>query len=289
MPFINVGTENSGEINLYYEDYGTGDPVILIHGFPLSGRAWERQIPALLDAGHRVIAYDRRGFGRSSQPWAGYDYDTFTEDLHQLVTSLQLRQFSLVGHSMGGGEVARYMGKYGTKNVKRAVFISAIPPFLLKTNDNPQGIDGGVFDGIKNAVEADRPAFLAQFCADLYNVDVLGGRLVSAHDVQASWNISVAASAKGVLDCVDAWLTDFRKDLSRANVPILVIHGDSDRIVPLPFSGKRIPDFAKHAQLLVIKGGPHGVPWTHSDQVNRALLGYTDGFEHRESRSFSFG
>jgi pimeloyl-ACP methyl ester carboxylesterase len=282
MPFISVGTENSRDINLYYEDYGTGDPVILIHGYPLSGRAWERQIPALLDAGHRVIAYDRRGFGQSSRPWTGYDFDTFTEDLHQLVTRLELLQFSLVGHSMGGGEVARYMGKYGTRNVKKAVFISAIPPFLLKTNDNPQGIDGGVFDAIRNAVAADRPAFLAQFCADFYNADVLGGTLVSTHDVQASWNISVAASPKGTLDCVDAWLTDFRNDLSRANVPILVIHGDSDRIVPLPFSGKRMPDFVKHAKLVVIKGGPHGIVWTHSDQVNRALLGYADGFERRE-------
>ena len=272
MPFISVGTENSREINLYYEDYGTGEPVILIHGYPLSGRAWERQIPALLGAGYRVITYDRRGFGQSSQPWSGYNFETFAEDLHQLVTKLGLRQLSLVGHSMGGGEVARYMGKFGTRNVKKAVFISAIPPFLLKTHDNPQGIDGGVFDGIKHAAAADRPAFLAQFCADFYNVDVLGGKLVSTDDVQASWNISVAASPKGILDCVDAWLTDFREDLSRANIPILVIHGDSDRIVPLPFSGRRMPDFVKHAKLLVIKGGPHGIPWTHSDQVNRALL-----------------
>jgi non-heme chloroperoxidase len=278
VPFISVGKENSGEINLYYEDYGTGEPVILIHGYPLSGRAWERQIPALLDAGHRVIAYDRRGFGQSSQPWSGYDYNTFAEDLNQLVTKLELRQFSLVGHSMGGGEVARYMGKYGTRNVKKAVFISAVPPFLLKTADNPQGIDGGVFDGIKNAVAADRPTFLAQFCADFYNVDVLGGKLVSRHDVQASWNISVAASPKGTLDCVDAWLTDFRKDLSHANIPVLVIHGDSDRIVPLPFSGKRMPDFVKHAKLVVIEGGPHGITWTHTDQVNRALLDCLDAF-----------
>jgi non-heme chloroperoxidase len=164
------------------------------------------------------------------------------------------------------------MGKYGTRNVKKAVFISAVPPFLLKTADNPQGIDGGVFDGIKNAVVADRPAFLAQFCADFYNLDVLGGKLVSLDDVQASWNISVAASPKGTLDCVDAWLTDFRKDLSHANIPILVIHGDSDRIVPLPFSGKRMPDFVKHAKLMVIEGGPHGIPWTHTNKVNAALL-----------------
>ena len=272
MPFISVGTENSAKINLYYEDYGSGDPVVLIHGYPLSGRAWERQIPALLMAGHRVIAYDRRGFGQSSQPSSGYDFDTFADDLNELVTKLELCQFSLVGHSMGGGEIARYMGKYGTRNVKKAVFISAVPPFLLRTADNPQGIDGGVFDGIKNAVAADRPAFLAQFCADFYNVDVLGGKLVSLDDVQASWNISVAASPKGTLDCVDAWLTDFRKDLTHANIPTLVIHGDSDRIVPLPFSGKRMPDFVKHAKLLVIEGGPHGIPWTHTDNVNRALL-----------------
>ena len=274
MPFINVGKENSGNIDLYYEDHGSGKPVVLIHGYPLSGRAWEKQVPSLLDAGYRVITYDRRGFGQSSQPWQGYDYNTFAEDLHKLVTKLHLRDFALVGHSMGGGEVARYLGKYGTKNVSKAVFVSAIPPFLRKTPDNPEGLDGSVFETIKQAVVADRPAFLAQFCADFYNVDILGGKLVSEHAVRASWNLSVAASPKGALDCVNTWGTDFRNDLRRIDIPTLAIQGDSDRIVPLPNSGKRMPDFVKGSKLVVIEGGPHGIAWTHAEQVNRELLDF---------------
>ncbi len=274
MPFVNVGKENSGNIDLYYEDHGTGKPVVLIHGYPLSGRAWEKQIPVLLDAGYRVITYDRRGFGQSSQPWSGYNYDTFTEDLHTLVTKLDLRDFALVGHSMGGGEVARYMGKYGTKNVSKAVFVSAVPPFLRKTSDNPEGVDGSVFEGIKKAVVADRPAYLAQFCADFYNVDVLGGKLVSKPAVRASWNLSVSASPKGTLDCVDTWGTDFRNDLKGVDIPTLVIHGDADRIVPFPNSGKRMPEFVKGSKVVVIEGGPHGIAWTHAERVNRELLDF---------------
>jgi non-heme chloroperoxidase len=255
MPYLTVGKENSGSIDLYYEDHGAGKAIVLIHGYPLSGRAWEKQVPVLLDAGYRVITYDRRGFGQSSQPCSGYDYDTFAEDLHQLVTKLALRDFVLACHSMGGGEVARYMGKYGTKDVSKAVFISGVPPYLLKTPDNPEGVPASIFEGIKKAVVADRPAFLAQFCADFYNVDVLGGKRVSHQAVQASWNISVAASPKGTLDCVDTWGTDFRSDLKRVDIPTL-IHGDADRIVPFPNSGKRMADFVKGSKLLVIEGGP---------------------------------
>jgi non-heme chloroperoxidase len=272
MPFVTVGEENSGNIDLYYEDHGTGNPVILIHGYPLSGRAWERQLPALLQAGYRVITYDRRGFGQSSQPWSGYDYDTFAEDLQKLVTKLDLRDFALAGHSMGGGEVARYLGKFGTKNVSNAVFISAVTPFLLKTPDNPEGVDSSLFEGIKKAVVADRPAFLNQFCLDFYNFDTLRGKLVSEQDVQASWNISVGASPKGALDCVDTWLTDFRNDLKRIDIPTLVIHGDQDRIVPFPNSGKRMPEFVKGSKLVVVEGGPHGIAWTHAERVNRDLV-----------------
>ncbi len=272
MPYVTVGKENSGNIDLYYEDHGSGKPVILIHGYPLSGRAWEKQLPVLLDAGYRVITYDRRGFGQSSQPWTGYNYDTFAEDLQKLVSRLDLRDFALVGHSMGGGEVARYLGKYGTEGVTAAVFVSAVSPFLLKTPDNPDGVDAGVFEQIKKAVAADRPAFLAQFCQLFYNVDVLRGKLVSDQDVQASWNISVACSPKGALDCVDTWGTDFRNDLKRIDIPTLVVHGDADRIVPLQNSGKRMPQFVKGAKLVVIEGGPHGIAWTHADQVNTALL-----------------
>jgi len=215
MPTVTVGKENSGNIDLYYEDHGTGNPVILVHGWPLSGASWEKQVLVLLEAGHRVITYDRRGFGDSSKPTTGYDYDTFAEDLNKLVTTLNLQDAALVGFSMGGGEVARYLGTYGSKRVSKAVFIASIPPFLLKTPENPEGVDGSVFDGIKKAIVADRPAFLSQFLSNFYNLDVLGGKLISDQAVQLSWNIGAGASPKGTLDCVSAWLTDFRNDLRR--------------------------------------------------------------------------
>src|SRR5438093_6636812 len=189
MPHIAVGKENSGDIQLYYEDHGSGDPVVLIHGYPLSGASWEKQLPVLLEAGHRIITYDRRGFGRSSQPTTGYNYDTFAEDLHKLVAHLKLRDFALVGFSMGGGEVARYIGKYGSKGVSKAVVIGGIPPYLLKTADNPEGVDGSVFAGIQEAVAADRYAFLTRFFQNFYNIDVFLGKRISEQRVQAIWNI----------------------------------------------------------------------------------------------------
>jgi non-heme chloroperoxidase len=274
MPTITVGKENSGNIDLYYEDHGSGNPVILVHGWPLSGRSWEKQVPVLLEAGYRVITYDRRGFGDSSRPTTGYDYDTFAEDLHKLVTALNLQDAALVGFSMGGGEVARYLGTYGSKRVSKAVFIAAIPPFLLKTPDNPGGVDGGVFDGIKKGIVADRPAFLSQFLSNFYNVDALGGKLISDQAVQLSWNIAAGASPKGTLDCVSAWLIDFRNDLKQIDVPTLVIHGDSDRILPLSATGKRTAEFVKGSKLVIVEGGPHGLTWTHADKVNRALLDF---------------
>jgi pimeloyl-ACP methyl ester carboxylesterase len=274
MPYINVGQENSGNIDLYYEDHGTGKPVVLVHGWPLSGRSWEKQVPALLDAGYRVITYDRRGFGDSSKPTSGYDYDTFAQDLHKLVTKLDLREFALVGFSMGGGEVARYLGTYGSERVSKAVFISSIPPFLLKTSDNPDGVDGAVFEGIKKAIVADRPAFLSKFLSNFYNVDTLGGKLISDQAVQLSWNIAAGASPKGTLECVSAWLTDFRNDLERIAIPTLVIHGDADRILPISATGKRTPEFVKGSKLVVVEGGPHGMTWTHAEKVNHELLGF---------------
>ncbi len=274
MPFINVGKENSGNIDLYYEDQGTGKPVILIHGWPLSGSSWEKQLPVLLDAGYRVITYDRRGFGDSSKPTSGYNYDTLAEDLHKLVTNLDLREFVLVGFSMGGGEVARYLGKYGTERVSKAVFMSAIQPFLLKTRDNPEGVDGSVFEGIKKAIIADRPAFLSEFFANFYNVDVLGGKLVSNQAVELSWNIAAGASPKGTLDCVSAWLEDFRKDLERIDVPTLVVHGDADRILSLAATGRRTHKLVKGSRLVTVEGGPHGLIWTHAEKVNRELLDF---------------
>ena len=272
MPYIPVGKENSGNIDLYYEDHGSGKPVVLIHGYPLSGASWEKQVPVLLEAGHRVITYDRRGFGKSSQPTTGYNYDTFAEDLHKLVTQLGLRDFALVGFSMGGGEVARYLGKYGSKGVSKAVIISGVPPFLLKTPDNPEGVDGSVFEGIKKAIVADRYAFFTDFFKNFYNTDLLLGKRVSEQAVQASWNIGAGASAAASLACVPTWHEDFRNDLSRVDVPTLVIHGDADRILPIAASGLRTAKLIKGARLLVVKDGPHCITWTHPEQVNGGLL-----------------
>jgi non-heme chloroperoxidase len=272
--YITVGQENSTPIELYYEDHGSGKPVVLIHGWPLSGASWEKQVAALLAGGHRVITYDRRGFGRSSQPSIGYEYDTFAEDLNKVLTTLDLRDVALVGFSMGGGEVARYLGMHGSDRVRKAVFISSVSPFLLKTADNPAGVDGTVFDGIKRAIAGDRLAFLSEFLRNFYNVDVLGGKLISEQVVQQSWNVAAGASAKGSLDCVTAWYTDFRKDLPKIDVPTLVIHGDADRIVPLAASGELTAKAVKGARKVVIQGGPHGLTWTHADQVNKELLDF---------------
>ena len=274
MPYVTVGKENSGKIDLYYEDHGSGKPVVLIHGYPLSGASWEKQTAVLLAAGHRVITYDRRGFGKSSQPADGYNYDTFAEDLHKLVTKLELRGFALAGFSMGGGEVARYLGKYGSKGVSKVVFISAVPPFLLKTADNPEGVDDSVFDGIQKAIVADRYAFFTEFFKNFYNTDLLLGKRVSEQAVQASWNVAADASATASLACVPTWHEDFRKDLAHVDVPALVIHGDADRIVPISAAGQRTAKLIKGARLLVVKDGPHCITWTHADEVNRELVNF---------------
>jgi non-heme chloroperoxidase len=272
MPYITVGKENSGSIDLYYEDHGSGKPVVLIHGYPLSGASWEKQVAVLLAAGHRVITYDRRGFGQSSQPTTGYNYDTFAADLHQVVTHLELHDFALVGFSMGGGEVARYLGKYGSKGVSKAVIISGVPPYLLKTDDNPEGVDGSVFEGIEKAVTGDRYAFFTEFFKNFYNTDLLLGKRVSEQAVQASWNLAAGASATASLACVPTWHEDFRNDLSGIDVPTLVIHGDADRILPIAASGRRTAQLIKGARLVVVKDGPHCITWTHADEVNRELL-----------------
>jgi pimeloyl-ACP methyl ester carboxylesterase len=272
MPYITVGKENSGDVELYYEDHGSGKPVVLIHGYPLSGASWEKQVPVLLNAGYRVITYDRRGFGKSSHPTEGYNYDTFAEDLHQLITHLKLQDFTLVGFSMGGGEVARYFGKHGSKGAAKAVIIGGVPPFLLKTDDNPEGVDGSVFEGIQKAVAADRYAFFTEFFKNFYNTDLLLGKRVSEDAVRASWNLAAGASATASLACVPTWHEDFRKDLERVDVPTLVIHGDEDRIVPLAAAGQRTAKLVKGARLAMVKGGPHCIPWTHAEEVNAELL-----------------
>ena len=272
MSSINVGKENSATIDLHYEDHGSGRPVVLIHGFPLSGRSWEKQVTALLPAGFRVITYDRRGFGQSSQPASGYDYDTFAADLNQIMTRLDLGDVALVGFSMGGGEVARYLGTFGSERVSKAVFISSVPPFLLKTPDNPDGVDGGVFEGIKASIALDRLAFLTTFFANFYNLDLLLGKRISDEVVRDSWNIGAGASATGTSACVATWLTDFRGDLPRIHVPTLIIHGDDDRILPITATALRTHEAVKGSKLVVIKRAPHGLLWTHADEVTRALL-----------------
>jgi non-heme chloroperoxidase len=274
MPYVTVGKENSGDIELYYEDHGSGIPVVLIHGYPLNGASWEKQVPVLLAAGHRVITYDRRGFGKSSQPTTGYNYDTFAEDLRKIVTHLKLKDFALAGFSMGGGEVARYLGRYGSKGVSKAVIVAGVPPFLLKTADNPEGVDGSVFEGIQKAVAADRYVFFSEFFKNFYNTDLLLGKRVSEQAVQASWNVAAGSSATASLACVPTWHEDFRKDLSRIDIPTLVVHGDADRILPIQASGHRTAKLIKGARLVVLKDGPHAINWTHADELNLELVSF---------------
>jgi non-heme chloroperoxidase len=273
MPMVTVGREQTSDVDLYYEDHGTGKPVVLIHGFPLNGASWERQTAALLAAGHRVITYDRRGFGKSSQPATGYDYDTFAADLRALVTSLKLTDYALVGFSMGGGEVVRYIGKYGSSGVRKAGILSGVPPYLLKTPDNPEGVDLAVFDGIEAAIKADRFTFLSSFFANFYNTDSLGDR-ISKDAVHASWNVAAGASAAATLACVKTWYSDFRADIAKVDVPTLVMHGNADRILPITATGDRTAKLIKGAKYVVVDGAPHGMLWTHADEINKALLAF---------------
>jgi non-heme chloroperoxidase len=272
MTKITVGQENTGDIEIYYEDHGHGEPIVLIHGYPLDGHSWEKQERVLLEAGYRVITYDRRGFGQSSQPTVGYDYDTFTGDLNLLLNHLEVQQVVLVGFSMGTGEVTRYLGTYGSARVRKAVLMGAIPPFLLKTSDNPDGVDRSVFEGIKEAVVQDRPAYFKNFLDNFYNVDVLGGSRISDQAWQNSFNVAVQASAHASYACVDTWLTDFRADLPKIDVPVLLIHGDADRILPYQNTAARLPGLITDLTFVTVEGGPHNIAWTHPDVVNPALL-----------------
>ena len=274
MATVTVGRENSTAIEIHYEDHGAGQPVVLIHGYPLSGRAWDKQVPALLAAGHRVITYDRRGFGQSSQPASGYDYDTFAADLAALLEHLDLRDAVLVGHSMGTGEVTRYLGTRGSARVAKGVLVSPIPPFLLQTPDNPDGVPQALFDGFAQAATADTPAWMKGFLDNFYNFDTLRGTLVSDQAFQASWNLAVTASATAAVACIGTWATDFRDDLPGIDVPVLVIQGDADQVLPLDKTGQRLPPLIKDTQLVIIEGGPHAIPWTHAAQVNTALLDF---------------
>ena len=275
MASLTVGTDNTTPIELHYEDVGAGRPVVLIHGWPLSGRSWENQVPALVDAGYRVISYDRRGFGESSQPWNGYDYDTFAADLDALLTHLDLQDVALVGFSMGGGEVVRYIGTYGTARVSRAVLASAVPPYLYKSADNPDGgLDDATIASFEQGVKADRLAFLDGFVENFFTAGDKGD-LVSTPLKEYARDIAAFASPKGTLDCIAAFgRTDFRGDLAKVNVPTLVIHGDSDAIVPFEVSGKRSAELIPGAQLHVVEGGPHGINASHAEEFNRVLIAF---------------
>jgi non-heme chloroperoxidase len=272
MPTLKTSASPSTE--LYYEDRGEGPAIVLVHGWPLSGAMWESQVNALVDQGFRCVTYDRRGFGRSGRPNGGYDYDTFASDLNDVVTALDLHSFTLAGFSMGGGEVARYIGKYGTERVHKAVLVAAVPPFLLKTDDNPDGVDGKVFDGFIDAIKKNRVNFLAGFLQQFFNREP--GSSTPSDDVIAySKSIAWIASPVGTQQCVVAFgKTDFRPDLAKFDLPTLVIHGDQDRIVPFEVSGKRSAALIKGARLEIIKGAPHGLTATHGDRVTELLAGF---------------
>lgn len=275
MAQVRVGTENSAPIELHYDDHGSGSPVVLIHGWPLSGRSWENQVPALVEAGHRVITYDRRGFGRSSQPWNGYDYDTLADDLAALLDQLDLRDAVLVGFSMGGGEVVRYLSRHGTARVSRAVLAAAVPPYLYVSDDNPDGgLDDATLQQFRDGVRGDRIAFLDGFVSTFFTAGQHSG-LVSESQRQYHREIASFASPKGTLDCIGAFgLTDFRAEVEQVSVPTLVLHGDSDAIVPFEVSGKRSHEAISGSRLALIEGGPHGLNTTHPEQFNRALLDF---------------
>ncbi len=274
MPYITVGQENGTDIELYYEDHGSGRPIVLIHGYPLDGHSWEKQIPALLEAGNRVITYDRRGFGRSSQPTTGYDYDTFAADLDALMRELDLLDTVLVGFSMGTGEVGRYLGTYGSRRVAKAVFLASLEPFLLKTDDNPTGVDQSVFDGILEAVKKDRYAYFTSFYEAFYNLDETLGSRISEEALRNSWNVAAGASAHASIAAVPTWITDFRADVAKVDVPTLILHGTADRILPIDATGRPFHALLPTAEYVEIEGAPHGLLWTHAEEVTAALIAF---------------
>lgn len=275
MPYVTVGKENSADINIHYNDHGSGKPVVLIHGYPLNGNSWEKQEAELLKAGRRVISYDRRGFGQSSQPTTGYDYDTFAADLKALLDHLALGEdVQLVGFSMGTGEVTRYLGNYGSDGISRVAMLGVIPPFLLQTDDNEKGVPGEVFEGIKDTVAKDRYLWFEEFFKNFFNTDKLAPDRIGDAALKAHFNLAVEMSPFASYACVDTWLTDFRDDLPKFDVPTLVVHGTEDRILPFESTAQRLRDENLIADLefVAVEGGPHNIAWTHPDEVNAALL-----------------
>jgi non-heme chloroperoxidase len=277
MGFITVGEENSAPIDIYYEDQGTGQAVVLIHGYPLSGHSWERQTRELLAAGHRVITYDRRGFGQSSKVGTGYDYDTFAADLNAVLETLDLRDVVLVGFSMGTGELARYVAKHGTERIAKLAFLASLEPFLVQRDDNPDGVPQEVFDGIEAAARADRYAWFTQFYRDFYNLDQTLGSRISEDVVRANWNTATASAPVAAYAVVSSWIEDFRDDteaVRAAGLPTLILHGTADNILPIDATGRRFRDLVPHADYVEVEDAPHGLLWTHADEVNSALLAF---------------
>jgi non-heme chloroperoxidase len=277
MSQITVGHENTEDINLHYTDRGTGQPVVLIHGYPLDGASWEKQEERLLDAGYRVITYDRRGFGASSKPSTGYDYDTFADDLDKVLTTLDLNDTVLVGFSMGTGEVARYLAKHGSGRVAKAVFLASLEPYLIKTADNPTGLDQSVFDGIQATAKSDRYAWFTQFYANFYNLDENLGSRISEEAVRNSWNVAAGAGARASWAVVPSWGTDFRADIDKVDVPALIVHGTADRILPIEATGREFTKRLPNARYVEIEGAPHGMLWTHADEVSDLLVEFLAG------------
>ena len=277
MAYITVGTENSVDVDLYYTDQGPADgqPVVLIHGFPLNGESWGKQQAALLDAGYRVIAYDRRGFGASTKAGSGYDYDTFAADLHALIEDLDLREAVLVGFSMGTGEIARYLSRYGSGRVAKAAFLGSLEPFLLKTEDNPGGAGPqDFFDGIAQSARADRYAFIAGFFKDFYNLDDTLGSRISQEALDASVQVANQAGNTAIAAAPLTWPTDFRADIPSVDVPALILHGTADNILPIDVTARRFKELLPDATYVELEGAPHGLLWTHGAEVNEALLAF---------------
>ena len=274
MGTMTVGQENSTPIELYYEDHGSGDPVVLLAGWPLDSRSWEPQVHSLLEVGHRVIAYDRRGFGRSSRPTEGYDFDALADDLHQLLTELDLREVTLIGFSLGTGELARYIGTHGTGRLKSCVFIETLAPSFAKSGENPEGVDQAGVAGVQQAILDDRFAWLTGLVENLLNLDDYLGKRVSEQTVRAIWNAGADASPWATWACPPGWLADFSDDITKIDIPTLILHGTADRILPINGQGRRLHAALPAARYAEIDGGPHVMGITHAEEVNRELLAF---------------
>jgi len=274
MPYIKKNIENPSSVNIFFEDLGTGRPVVLVHGWPVSHEMWEYQVNALVTAGYRCISYDRRGFGQSDKPWSGYDYNTLTDDLHELIITLDLRDVVLVGFSMGGGEVARYLGRYGSSRVSKAVLISTVVPLLLKSDDHEEGVPREVFDEMVAKIHDDRPALLTEFGKQFFNEGILNKPV--SQEIQ-NWihQLAVVASPRATAECVRSFSeTDFRTDLSTVTVPVMIIHGDADKIVPIGATSELASLQLPNAAYYRFDDAPHGLFITNKDELNQLLINF---------------